>query len=1046
MTLKTGLYEQLINMLLDSAVKKLSDGHYEIQKEKIDEAEAHVVLSKYLQIVIQQSLRSLPVERRLEKQIETCNQIISFIKNFTNDESLTDTAIPADTEILLAILDSTSIPPGTRNHIPRPLTRLSQSSLFTGSRTEPTLASEIKKEILSADRIDVLMSFIKWSGLRILANELKEFTSRPSTRLRIITTTYIGATDIQCLDFLRGLPNTEIKVSLDATRTRLHAKAYLFCRDTGFTTAYIGSSNISNPALTSGLEWNLKITAADAKDIINKFEGTFETYWNDNEFLTYTPEIRERVVNALKLGKEPSVSITNFLFDIRPYSYQQEILDKLEAEREVHGKFRNLIVSATGTGKTVVAAFDFKRYFQKNQQATFLFIAHRKEILEQSLACFRAVLRDQNFGELYVGSYRPTKSNKLFMSIQTFHSQESWNNTATDYYDYIIVDEFHHAEAPTYRKLLEYYTPKILLGLTATPERMDGREILEFFDGRIAAEIRLHEAIERKMLCPFQYFGVSDCVDLSRLAWSRGGYIVSELEKVYTTNDIRTRLIYDAVRKYIPNVEEVIGLGFCVSIKHAEHMAKTFNKYGIPSAFLVGSSDEKTREDIQYQLRNREIKFIFVVDLFNEGIDIPEINTVLFLRPTESLTVFLQQLGRGLRLYGGKEGLTVLDFIGKANRNYNFEQRFRALMGRTHNSTQKEIEDNFPHLPSGCVIQLEKVAHEYVLENIRQAIHQRRASLVNRIVSFHADTGKELSLASFLETYNLSLYEIYRKNACWSKLCAEAGIIRDFNDPDEIPLTTGFARLLHVNSRRYIDFILKLLRYGDVAEEKLTEENRRMLLMFHYILWQKALPNLGFSSLRESIRRLCANRYMVKELEEILNYNYQHIQFVNKSVSFQYPCPIDLHCRYIRDEILAAFGLSTLEIKAELREGVKYIEDYKTDLFFITMYKSEKDYSPTTMYEDYAISDTLFHCQSQSTTSDTSKTGLRYINHMKTENRILLFVREYNEENGFTSPYYFLGPANYVKHEGSRPMSIIWKLEHPMPAHLWKETGKMAVG
>ena len=367
-------------------------------------------------------------------------------------------------------------------------------------------------------------------------------------------------------------------------------------------------------------------------------------------------------------------------------------------------------------------------------------------------------------------------------------------------------------------------------------------------------------------------------------------------------------------------------------------------------------------------------------------------------------------------------------------------------MGRTHNSTQKEIEDNFPHLPSGCVIQLEKVAHEYVLENIRQAIHQRRASLVNRIVSFHADTGKELSLASFLETYNLSLYEIYRKNACWSKLCAEAGIIRDFNDPDEIPLTTGFARLLHVNSRRYIDFILKLLRYGDVAEEKLTEENRRMLLMFHYILWQKALPNLGFSSLRQSIRRLCANRYMVKELEEILNYNYQHIQFVNKSVSFQYPCPIDLHCRYIRDEILAAFGLSTLEIKAELREGVKYIEDYKTDLFFITMYKSEKDYSPTTMYEDYAISDTLFHWQSQSTTSDTSKTGLRYINHMKTENRILLFVREYNEENGFTSPYYFLGPANYVKHEGSRPMSIIWKLEHPMPAHLWKETGKMAVG
>ena len=404
---KTGLYEQLIDGVLDGRLRGLPAGVYEIQREKVDEAEAHAVLSRYLQKVIIKALRSLPARNRLENQIALTNRIIALIGEITGETALTGATLPAETEMLLAILARLNLPPAARagDLVPRPLTRLSQSSLFTGSRTEPSLASELKKEILSADRIDILMSFIKWSGLRIIADELKAFTDRPASRLRVITTTYIGATDIQCIEFLNELRNTEIRVSLDAKRTRLHAKAYLFARETGFTTAYIGSSNISNHALTSGLEWNLKITAEDAGDIIAKFAGTFETYWNDKEFMRYTPDVRGCVVEALNQGKAPA-SGSPFPFDIRPYAFQQEILDKLEAERILHGKFRNLIVSATGTGKTVVAAFDFKRFRQENPQATFLFIAHRKEILEQSLACFRAVLRDPNFGELYVGAHR----------------------------------------------------------------------------------------------------------------------------------------------------------------------------------------------------------------------------------------------------------------------------------------------------------------------------------------------------------------------------------------------------------------------------------------------------------------------------------------------------------------------------------------------------------------------------------------------------------------------------------------------------------------
>jgi superfamily II DNA or RNA helicase len=812
MKLKLGLYEKLINIAFDNTLCELQENRYQIKREKVDEAEAHVILSKYLQKQIQHALRSFPSTGRLQKQIVLSNEIIDLLKRKGGDPTSEDASLPSDTEILLAVLEKFNLPPEAHNpdRIPHPLTRLSQSTLFTGSQTEPSLASELKKELLSADRIDILMSFIKWSGLRILRDELEEFTNRTGTRLRIITTTYIGATDIECLDYLSKLPNTEIKVSLDTKRTRLHAKAYLFFRETGFTTAYIGSSNISNPAMTSGLEWNLKITAEDAAEIIAKFEGTFETYWNDSEFISYTPDIRKEVAEALNVSKAPP-SIVPFLFDIRPYSFQREILDKLEAEREIHGKYRNLVVAATGTGKTVVAAFDFKRFREQNPQATFLFVAHRKEILEQSIACFRAVLRDQNFGELYVGNHRPQQGNHLFLSIQTFHSQELWRHTKSDAFDYIIVDEFHHAEAPTYRKLLEHYSPKILLGLTATPERMDGQDILEFFEQRIAAEIRLSEAIDRKLLSPFQYFGVTDNVDLSSLTWAGGGYVISELENLYTSTDIRTRLIYDAVKKYIHNISQIMGLGFCVSVKHAEFMAKSFSKFGIPSTALSGATDADTREKVQQKLRKREIHFIFVVDLYNEGIDIPEVNTVLFLRPTESLTVFLQQLGRGLRLSDGKDCLTVLDFIGQAHKRYNFEQRYRALMDRTKNSTQKEIETNFPHLPSGCVIQLERIARDYVLDNIKQAIHQRRAYLVDRIASFESDTGRKPTLADFLKTYNLSPSHIYRRNTSWSRLCAEAKVIAEFDDPDEKVLTKGLHRIMHINSRRYIETIQRMI-------------------------------------------------------------------------------------------------------------------------------------------------------------------------------------------------------------------------------------------
>ncbi len=297
--------------------------------------------------------------------------------------------------------------------------------------------------------------------------------------------------------------------------------------------------------------------------------------------------------------------------------------------------------------------------------------------------------------------------------------------TFSDAYDVVIIDEFHHAEAPTYRRLLAHLQPRLLLGLTATPERADTKDILQWFGGKIAVELRLWDALDQGLLCPFQYFGVADDVDLSRLEWKRTGHDTVALSALYTANDFRTGKILQAMRNLVSNPLDMRALGFCVSIEHAEYMAQSFNKVAVPSRAVIGSTDPATRSQIIRQLQNREINAIFTVDVFNEGVDIPEIDTVLLLRPTESVTVFLQQLGRGLRLAEGKSGLTVLDFIGQQRREFQFDARFQALTGIPARKLPDAVERGFPYLPSGCYVHLDRVATAIVLENLKAAIRTR---------------------------------------------------------------------------------------------------------------------------------------------------------------------------------------------------------------------------------------------------------------------------------------------------------------------------------
>jgi len=463
-------------------------------------------------------------------------------------------------------------------------------------------------------------------------------------------------------------------------------------------------------------------------------------------------------------------------------------------------------------------------------------------------------------------------------------------------------------------------------------------------------------------------------------------------------------------------------------------MANFFNNNGINSVAISSRCSEEERDKAKLGLINGEYNFIFVVDLYNEGIDIPEINTILFLRPTDSITVFLQQLGRGLRLSDNKECLTVLDYIGQAHKNYNFYEKFAAVSKKKGKSLKEEIQNGFITLPKGCHIQMEKQAREYILRNINAFINNKN-TIINKIKSFEFESSKDLNLTKFLKFYDVTLKDIYKTKNTFERLCVNAKVKEDFDCKDEKVLSGGMLRLIHADSPRLLNFWINTLEQFDINKKyEFNEIEEKMLLMLHFTLYNKVPIDLEINNMNDMLARLYENREIYKEIVEVLKYNLSNINMIPLKDSLTYDSLLEVHATYTREQILCAFGKNTLTKKYPSQEGVLYVEDKKTDIFFITLNKVDKHFSPSTMYEDYAINDELFHWQSQSKTSIDSKVGQRYINHRKTNNNILLFVRENNKEDNVTSPYIYLGEANIVSFEGNKPINIVWSLKNKLPA------------
>lgn len=1028
--LDVGIYEKI----LDEELKELLDVNSDLKPvlRKIDDELAPHMYAQFVGKLLAQPLQITKKELR----VTLINRLLDLLCQTDGLDYLQRRRLLSDEKNLL-----TEIRKVDRKCV-RPETPLSTSALLTGQGIDPPLEHELRAEMFTADRVDILISFIKWSGLRLLMPAFERL-EKENIPVRIISTSYMGASDPAALEWLARQANISVRVSYDTGGTRLHAKAYHFIRNSGYSTAYIGSANMSHSAMTQGLEWTVKVTAQDMPHILERFVADFAAYWESSEFELFEEQSFSRFRRAINDYKQRAIRGPQFFADITPRPFQLRILEALDAARQ-NNSMRNLVVAATGTGKTVVSALDYKRYADKSERKeTLLFVVQRKEILEQALGCFRTVLRDQNFGELLVDGNEPQDWDHVFASVQSLRTRQPWNHLGADHFRFVIVDEAHHGAASSYRPLFDHLTPDILLGLTATPERTDGSPILPDFGNHFAAQIRLPEALEEKLLCPFHYFGVSDNVDLDDdRFWINGKYDQRELENALTGDDIRATqradLVVQAIFKYQPDLDGVRAVGFCAGTKHAHYMVAHFNRAGITAAVLLGSTVKEERAQRLSDFRAGKISFLFTVDVLSEGVDVPEINMVLFLRPTESLTVFLQQLGRGLRHAPGKDCLTVLDFVGQTHRKYRLDTKFAALLSRQRQRIDREIESDFPNLPSGCSIILERVARDHILKKIKAALRELQRFIPEVIQTWDSHSKLPLTFGNFIEETDLSPIDVLKKKT-WTHWKSIAANQPKPADPD---LNQGQKALIRLATRSDPELLSAVvdLAYAKKLLETEKKYSRSISIALHYILWGQKAEKIGVSSIRESFEKWSNNPSIAKDAAEIAVWRKRIQPYPLREIKLSFPCFLKLHAAYDIREINSALGQNSLESPGQTGVGVLHNSELKAYAHLVTFRKVEQDFTPTTLYKDYPISRIQLHWESQSTTTQSTPTGQNYIHFKELGYTILFFARLEKQIDGVAAPFLYLGPASeLLSYDGDRPIRMIWELKYPMPAALFED-------
>lgn len=1039
MALPQGLYDQLLTEALWQTLSQTTDAESRVLKS-LREEDAPACLADALALQLKKILEDMQGEgaEKLLGQLDLVNSLLVTLRQRLGHE--TDGAdvdmLATPPQVLRAIYRQ-SLPPAM------PETGLAMPWLFTAGKGSPSLLTELRRELSACDQVDILVSFITHSGVRKLLDILQSVTAvgadgLPRTRLRVLTTTYTGATEILALDELARLPGCEIRVSLDGRRTRLHAKAWLFRRRTGFGAAYVGSANLSGAALMGGLEWTVKFTERGQPDLFERASAHFETLWEDTEFQRYdptNPAHRLALGEALRRESGEDIVARPTFFDLEPKRYQQEMLDQLQIERD-HDRWRNLLVAATGTGKTVIAAFDYRRLCQQEGgQPRLLFVAHREEILKQALRTYREVLRDHSFGELLLGGMVPQRYDHLFVTIDSVVTRDLLARCGPDYWYVVVVDECHRLAADRFDAFVSTVRPRVLLGLTATPERSDGKPILGYFtnrpDGSPAVELRLWHALEQQLLAPFEYYACDDETDFSAVPWQQPGELAA-IDNLVTGNDVRARLVLNEWRRLAGDPARGRALVFCVSVAHARYMTEKLNQADISALCVVGDTPPDERRRAPERLARGEVAALVTCDLYNEGIDLPLVDTLLLLRPTQSPVLFQQQIGRGLRLAKGKESCLILDFVGRHREEFRFDRLLSTVTGLSRGQLIEAVEKGFGFLPPGCHIQLQRQAREQVLRSLRKLLQQNWRRLRTELQTFAALRGRtNIRLASFLREQGIELEDIYRGSgrSGWTNLKRDAGLLATSAGAEDDYFGRRFGDLLHLDDPARTDLLLKLAEPSAIYQPKQPREHRLLQMLAYQV---DAMPHQTGDG-EAFLTRIHGQPDYMAELAELGEVLQAKSVLRERPVPGLEDIPLCLHGAYGIREILTAAGWLTAKRRSPFQAGVLALHERQVELLFVTLDKSE-GYHEQIAYHDYAISPELFHWQSQNSAGPGTKAGRRYLESPGNGWTFQLFVR-----TAKGAPYRACGPVMLERAEGAKPMSIHWRFLVPLPGYMFRE-------
>ena len=1039
MPLKRGLYDLIVTEALARSVADSRPDLAELAPLSNEETVERIVdaLSRQLRLILDDV--GGEANERPVTQLALVNSLLTKIREddrvpFENAQKLDPPG-----RVLRAIHG-----PGVSAPI-APDTGLSAPWLFTAGKGSPSLLNELRREAAACDQIDILVSFITVSGVRKLIDVLRSVTAAGAsgtgrTRIRVLTTTYTGATEIDALDDLASLNGCEVKVSLDGRRTRLHAKAWLFKRQTGFGSAYVGSANLSGAALMGGLEWTVKFTERGQEPLYARAAAHFDTLWLDTEFTEYiygNPESRAAVTEALRReGGEYTPDRATY-FDLQPKPYQAEMLDQLARER-ANGRTRNLLVAATGTGKTVVAALDYRATCAAlGNRPRLLFVAHRAQILRQAMRTYREALRDHSFGELLTGGVKPQHQDHLFASIDSLTSRDVVARMGADYWHTVVIDECHRMAAERFHQLATIIQPTHLLGLTATPERADGQPIERYFtprpDGGPAVELRLWDALDMQLLSPFEYYACDDDTDFSEVPWDKPGE-TEALSSLVAANTARAKMVLGEWHRLAGHPRRSKAIVFCVSVAHAKFMTAKLNEAGLPALCVTGETPRVDQIRAPKKLAKGEVCAIVTVDLYNEGVDIPDIDTLILLRPTQSPVLFQQQIGRGLRLSPGKSSCLVLDFVGLQRVDFRFDKLLSCITGLTRTELIDAVEYGFGSLPPGCHIQLQQQTRDQVLRSLRNLVQQTWRRLTSELQTYSTlKRTRDVRLGDFLHDQRIDLEEVYRATtpSGWTSLRRSAGLLTTAPTEDELVLSKRFGDLVHVDDPEQLRVMHRVAETrGEYSPTSPEESLRAQMLAYQVDSGRAPFPYMTF------VNRVAANPSCADELADLANVLAARSRIDPRAIPGIEAIPLQLHGAYRSREILTAVAHQTSTSRPYFGEGVLTLKEKKIQLLFVTLDKSEGFHS-SIAYHDYAVSPSRFHWQTQNSAGPDTMGGRRYIESATNGWRFQLFVRVDTAD-----PYRACGPVRLASEEdvtGNRPMSITWTLEVPLPPKLFAD-------